>query len=335
MPLYDLLACFQNAPLGEGAPFFLACFSRAQRVKRYIDRSFIFLIMRTGIRVKNQDSEHVFPPLLLALGQHRRMTQQDADSSQVATVVGALQRLQRDQPQHSFSTSSPVEIHILGADEKELPSLDSNAFAEKWEPLISFLRNSTSSGGESSTKGVELRMLFAGPNMPLPRDNSRLEFAAEGNIVHVVVSVRCGLYHELEEATHSPHLAVAFNAGLWGYDSWLPTIRCIFENWGMRPSDGNVGHNNEPHCLLVTSYTLEESDDDYDTLDQCFESVTSKTTVTLSDGVKQHLMWNWENESNPFGGADALPARPGLTTADGGRVYRENQAWQCVSVGSS
>ena len=52
-----------------------------------------------------------------------------------------------------------------------------------------------------------------------------------------IATCHSGIYHEfLEEAksldetgvkTVTPHLAVAFNAGVWGYQEWEPTIRYL------------------------------------------------------------------------------------------------------------
>ena len=47
-------------------------------------------------------------------------------------------------------------------------------------------------------------------------------------------------------------LAVAFNAGIWGYDTWKPTIRKVCHEMRLP--------------LLITSYNKLESEDDYDFL---------------------------------------------------------------------
>jgi len=53
--------------------------------------------------------------------------------------------------------------------------------------------------------------------------------------------------------TATPDLIIAFNAGVWGYDSWKPTMERLV---GLQKSIP----------FVVTAYTLQEAEDDYETI---------------------------------------------------------------------
>ena len=65
-----------------------------------------------------------------------------------------------------------------------------------------------------------------------------------------------------------PHLAVAFNAGLWGYDSWEPTVRRLY----------GAGVP-----VVVTAYHPKEAEEDAEMLEEW--------------GVSR---WQWRPELNPW-----------------------------------
>lgn len=98
----------------------------------------------------------------------------------------------------------------------------------------------------------------------------------------------------------SPDVLALFNPGLWGYESWIPTL---------------VGFKSLHNCkIMVTSYTLEEAEDDTDTIE----------TVCGAENIR----WLWEVEPNPFASAQKLDRK----CAIGGREYFDNYAWQCFAV---
>lgn len=96
-----------------------------------------------------------------------------------------------------------------------------------------------------------------------------------------------------------PDLIALFNPGLWGYDSWLPTLASFQKLHGC--------------CILTTSYTIEEGEDDSDTIDR---------------HCGLDIRWCWEIELNPFGSTIQLDRKCAIN----GRSYFDNYAWQCFSV---
>jgi len=84
--------------------------------------------------------------------------------------------------------------------------------------------------------------------------------------------------------------AFAFNAGVWGYDSWAATINILTTP------------------LVLTSYNELEADDDAGALEEC----------GLCEGD-----WHWAAERNPFGSTKVRLNCMGREAAD-------NQWWQCV-----
>ena len=90
-----------------------------------------------------------------------------------------------------------------------------------------------------------------------------------------------------------------FNAGLWGYDSWKPTLSALASLHSV--------------SILVTSYTLEEAEDDSDVI-----------VESLGDSIR----WNWQEETNP----DKANAVISRATAEIGRAYSDNGAYQCFTI---
>jgi len=241
--------------------------------------------------------------------------EQASQDSQACTLAAAMLRLGLP----SRGAKEPVELHVLGADEKELPTLDIPAFCDKWCAL--FRRVSLSH--------TALRFVFLGPNMPAVRNGhkSSFQWTEQAQMLQVTLEVRCLLYHEyLAEAGRVPLLAIAFNAGLWGYDAWLPSLEALFRGWQAGDS--------APGYLVITSYTLQESEDDYDTMDtmqrSCFDGLQAGGN---RKGPVGSLRWLWDCEANPHQSPLTVERRSlPQAGADADRTYRENHFWQCVSL---
>merc|ERR1712113_818018 len=85
----------------------------------------------------------------------------------------------------------------------------------------------------------ELRLLICGPNCLMDAGvhtgcaqmaKGEPENSTCGNAAtrpELVLRKSRLLYHQLfqQEQLPRPHLAVAFNAGIWGYDTWLDTVK--------------------------------------------------------------------------------------------------------------
>lgn len=121
-----------------------------------------------------------------------------------------------------------------------------------------------------------------------------------------------GVYHTwLSEANEtaatskgppSPHLAIAYNAGIWGYNEWQHTIQYLSER------------TTSSIPFVITAYTLEECEDDFEVI---------KTRVE-GNGSARVL---WEAQRNPFG------SKTIRETKSSSNEYRENAAWQAWLLG--
>jgi len=143
-----------------------------------------------------------------------------------------------------------------------------------------------------------------------------------------------GLYHDVSGLFPAPDALFLFNAGLWGYDDWEPTLEHIL---GRRCScgdsaacDGYCGGSDDSNRppVVVTSYCPEEASDDMETI----------LRVLLGDGGEGEspqrekaaafwgLEWLWRPEENPHRSLVPRQTHCGVE----GRVLFENQSWQAV-----
>jgi hypothetical protein len=148
-----------------------------------------------------------------------------------------------------------------------------------------------------------------GPNVPteaaerppvdlLPKSTSRL--------VSATATCHVGVYHDWIQHQHQhrcPDVAAAFNAGIWGYDEWVPTIKALCQS------------SSKQVPFVATAYTIQECEDDADVIENA-----------AKDSTAQCL---WKAEANPFGSKQNRET----VTAAAGRVYRENAAWQAWLFG--
>ena len=146
---------------------------------------------------------------------------------------------------------SNLALHVLGADGREgnNPLESSQVFGWLCQQL--------------HRHGVtELSLLLIGPHICPAMHNTRHSGLLGGpGSAHLTIEYSTDLYHErlghewtASDASHlSPCTAAfCFNAGVWGYDSWIPTIAAA-----CRPAS--------PLVLVITSYNLHEAADDRDT----------------------------------------------------------------------
>ena len=93
---------------------------------------------------------------------------------------------------------------------------------------------------------------------------------------------RC-LYHEYP-FTNTPDMVFLLNAGLWGYDSWEPALTMLGRRLPGVP-------------VVVTAYTFEESEDDFDAVERGCSGGDSAGTVGLR--VRVRVRWAAESRVNP------------------------------------
>lgn len=231
-------------------------------------------------------------PLAAFRKRSPKAIQASANLSRAATLTDALQRL------NLLSAQELLTIHIIGADGVECDS--ERTVKTLFGPFVRWV-------GASGWSPKTIRISMVGPNVPgsaaqrgpvdlMPANKtSSLEAAT--------ASCHTGCYHEWLEPGQHADLCVAFNAGIWGYNEWRPTLEKMCDMSTITP-------------FLVTSYTVEEAEDDYD-------------EVAKVVGNEERCLW--KAQSNPF----ASRMKRETATAVAGRDYRENAAWQCWRLGKT
>ncbi|TDH65440.1 hypothetical protein CCR75_003909 [Bremia lactucae] len=148
-----------------------------------------------------------------------------------------------------------------------------------------------------------LTLVLVGPNLDrklnLTRFTQQYRDSISHNKCNVEITYFVGVFDAFfENKKHyiEPDLVACFNAGIWGYEEWLPAIRLVL--------------NEVRVPLLVTSYNKHEAGDDEDVLDE----------------LKPNK-WLWRPEPNPYGATT-----PRATSNEHGSILKENDYWMCLSV---
>jgi hypothetical protein len=150
--------------------------------------------------------------------------------------------------------------------------------------------------------GRDLRIATIGAaeqpvNLLTPQTPTKLKTA--------LATCHSGVYHEWLQkySRKSPDLIIAFNAGIWGYQEWQPTIDYL-------------NHRDTATPMVITAYTLEECQEDWEVIQQ---------TVTGGSSTGAKILW--EPKMNPFG------SKVIRETKSSSNEYRENASWQAWSLG--
>ena len=214
-------------------------------------------------------------------------------------------------------------IHCLGAESKEYTDFASMLSG------YNLLFNSLHHLGVS-----DLKLVFIGPNLYPSGEDSPTSYRFEDKL-NIHFSICCNLYHNFVDqqlahehntvipvsslSSDSPpislrcmelvDLVILFQAGLWGYDSWHPTLKMF----GVLPITQ----------IVITSYSLLEGENDFDTLEEhcCYKEGEGE-----SEGTRW-CVWNFEDEKNPYACTEPIPR----TSAPDCNIYYDNCAWQSVS----
>jgi hypothetical protein len=243
--------------------------------------------------------------------RYPKATAATARLSRSATIAEALARLDLLQSQDLFT------IHVIGCDGIECGS--QGRIQELFGPMAAWI-------GAYAEAPRRLEMVLVGPNVPpqsmtattpmrlvRPALQCRLESA----------EIRCyaGLYHEYisktkEDGTNEswqsnkPNMIVAFQAGIWGYSEWEPTL-------------AHLANESSGVPVVVTSYTIQEAEDDAEAAERVLAKKWSGDDPSRVDAARA-----WPPEWNPY--ASRVPRE--TATAPPGRVYRENAAWSCWRI---
>jgi hypothetical protein len=238
-----------------------------------------------------------------------------AKLSRSATIAEALRRLDLLQSQERFV------IHVIGCDGAECES--EGRIRELFGPVAAWI-------GSYSEAPSKLEIVLLGPNIPSsPRsaaaDDATLSVnldrpASHGRLESVEIRCCPGLYHEYlsrvrmndtseSRQTDKPSLIVAFQAGIWGYAQWEPTLV-------------HLARQSHEVPIAVTAYTIQEAEDDAEVIERVL------ATEWTGDPGRARSACAWSPEWNPY--ASQQPRE--TATAPPGRVYRENAAWSCWRI---
>ena len=273
-----------------------------------------------------------------------------------ATVMGAIERTAIS-PAKGDATRH-LNLHFLGAEDFECENVKNcDDFEASYRPLLDFL----------DVRGVRsLQLSFIGPNLMGSKPSSNKMLFDVGKIAISVEFHTC-LYHEhyiIQRKNNTfgrPDMVLMLNAGIWGYKSWLPTLDafdmmsrdersddipdCFNSQLQVTEARSIKEIINEGSLFVVTSYTVEEAEDDEDTIREHFNkecipvdlnshvpeisgkhSATSESMAnTSSIAIRGEPEWLWEAEVSPFRSLEQVER---LTKVPG-REYYPNHAWQC------
>lgn len=227
------------------------------------------------------------------------------------TIVTAFQRLGIIEEKASMAASSPsgakIEfcIHLLGCDvigEGATAKDTVQTFSPMFAQLANYFEN----------KPVEITLLLNGVNFNMEEQSLRVLQGLNG--VEKLTLVYCpGLYHESELAkSYPPDILLAFNAGIWGYDDWLPTLRYILKS--------NISKLDRVP-LIITSYNKLEAEDDEDVL---LKLLKSSGTGEEADKLAMEKHCVWGVEKNPH--QDESSRRQ---STHEGEFLTDNAYWMC------
>ena len=223
-------------------------------------------------------------------------------TSRSKTILAALRRLSSSSSSLKFSptTNKPLNVLVLGADRNE------GRNDEETERIF-----------RECGRERRVNLSLFGPNlivttaMEEEKDKKRAAVGIDGRLddekkmreseggVKVVERERC-LFHERknddeeEEETNIEYdCAFAFNAGVWGYDSWLESFRKVLKRYPNAP-------------IVVSAYSTKECELDEDCVREGFG--------------EDEIRFVWEAEENEACSGEKTGGEEG---------GRENSAWMC------
>ena len=236
------------------------------------------------------------------------------------------------QANHPSSTPT-LTIHIIGADGVECSSEE--LVRKSVGSFIRWLDTAVSSGVLSHEAHIDSVLVeFSGPNMPNMLVEKELDFLtgvnskSTGGLISAKATFKLCEYHETTDssdtttttASAAADLVIAFNAGIWGYDSWKPTITTMIGKAEDKSCSWRIGET----LFVITAYTKEECEDDADVIAEVVEEA-AKSSSKKNVGARQL----WAPEINPFSSRLERPT----ASAPAGRKYYENGAWQAWLIG--
>ena len=225
--------------------------------------------------------------------------QATANLSRAATIADALDRCA------CLKGQDVLCVHVIGADHVECGS--EYTLRTFFRPLVRWI------GALDCLVPRSIDLHLIGPNVTnavsSPVDLMPLSKLKKSSpLMSAFAACHTGSYHEwIVHNTQVPDLLVAFNAGIWGYSEWRPTLEALCR----LPWTSNV---------VVTSYTIQEGEDDADVISEI---------VTGNSSASDNNCCLWTVRPNPY---SSRISRDTATAIDN-REYRENAAWQAWRLG--
>ena len=224
-------------------------------------------------------------------------------ASRARTVLAAVRRLENDDEmlQIQRKRRRRLRVLVLGADRNE------GATDDETEKIF-----------KACGEEIPMDVSLVGPNVPKDDDAVWSSSSSGRSAKEVRVAEReRRLFHEKERGlttkkereregrdeqqqqqqqqhddTCEYDIAFAFNAGVWGYDSWTESLRRAVERYPKMP-------------VVVTAYSMKECEMDEDCVREAFE--------------EEEIRFVWEAEENKHHGEKVGGEENG----------RENSAWMC------
>jgi hypothetical protein len=293
------------------------------------------------VTVKGATPQHsIIPSAPLAAfddkNRSAKASNASAKLSRSATMAEAWSRLNGDSSSWimSLHNDEVLTIDIIGVDHVECNSIE--VLQSYFCPFIRWLdaaiaRRQVSSENNTTKNIKSVQMNMVGPNIPahckawpsidlMPKRSTPLVEAKHGGLEKADARFFPVMYHEfLASAQCNPDFAIAFNAGIWGYNDWIPTIQ------------GMINHSTAIP-FVITAYTLEECEDDTEVLQSLAPPSMSNTdndacaedSVQHGNDKQTAASIIWHPQENPF----KSRIQRDTATAPEGRIYHENGAWQ-------
>ena len=221
-------------------------------------------------------------------------------ASRARTVLAAVRRLENDDEMQR-KRRRRLRVLVLGADRNE------GATDDETEKIF-----------KACGEEIPMDVSLVGPNVPKDDDAVWSSSSSGRSAKEVRVAEReRRLFHEKERGlttkkereregrdeqqqqqqqqhddTCEYDIAFAFNAGVWGYDSWTESLRRAVERYPKMP-------------VVVTAYSMKECEMDEDCVREAFE--------------EEEIRFVWEAKENKHHGEKVGGEENG----------RENSAWMC------
>ena len=236
--------------------------------------------------------------------------------TRAATLAEALCRVD------ALKRQDCLVIHLIGCDHQEEDYLEETTSSSKMPSyrIPRFLQPAMQWLPRARQVPSKIEFHLIGPNLQTDVKFDIVE-SLPAPFEAVKVQYHPQLYHEFLQkqqdagARFSVDLVLSYNAGIWGYNDWKPSLQYLLDTPRRNQDGADDGTSENKIPVVITAYTLSEAQEDYEVLKDIFSS--SCRCV-------------WKPQLNPFG---SQKIRPTATAPKGEtEAYRENAAWQAWRI---